>query len=90
MPISFPYDLCYTKLFEAAYLRNYPGSVPSHEISGGKGLKTSFKMMVSLAEIKQCVRRLGGVILTRFSTTLIPIHIFEDGSVQWHLIIHES
>lgn len=83
-------NLCWTGLFESAYVGNSsPKTWPGLNWLG-KGLRTSFEMMISLAGVQNYVEHDGSFIFVGFQTALIPILRLWDGSVQWHLIISES
>jgi hypothetical protein len=53
----------------------------------GKWLKLEFDVLVHAAGVEEVVLVDDTPILSGFQGALIPITLFEDGSVQWHLIV---
>jgi hypothetical protein len=83
-------DLCWTQLFEACFVGVYRPPGEHHQKPRGKGLRTTFEIMLSLAGIEDQIVYDDGIVLVGFSSALVPISLTDDGSVQWHLVVQES
>jgi len=89
--------LCWVKLFSDAYIGSHiPGyftyrpGLEEQELWKGKGLKVSFDVLIHAAGVRKVFKVDGTPILCGFTTALVPIGRFDDGSVQWHLIVAED
>ena len=51
----------------------------------GIGLELTFELMVELAENAKPLNRAGSFILIGLHSALIPVSVFDDHSIQWHL-----
>jgi tetratricopeptide (TPR) repeat protein len=93
-PHLFPHSnsLCWTKLFERAFVGSSSMSHLMPYLQIGKGLSTSFDIMVAIAGVEKVVIQDGGIILVGFCSALIPIQILNESnsSVQWHFMEHED
>ena len=85
---------CWVGLFSEAYIGvhiherfTYSTRFKETETWKGKGLKVGFPSLVHAAGVEEVVDIDGSPILCGFCSALIPIAQFEDGSVQWHLLI---
>jgi hypothetical protein len=58
--------------------------------TGQKGIELSFDDLIGLCGAECPVDRGGKIIFLGLATILIPISIFDDCSIQWHVIISES
>ena len=83
-----PYNLCWKDLFDRAYVASYslPFSSSVTLDHYGTGLRIPFDLLTAMAGIENWILRDGGLILTGFSTALIPVRVIKDKSIQWHLI----
>lgn len=78
---QLPKPSCWTELFAEGVVIE---SLLTRE--WGKGLETSFELMVTLAGIENAWPVDGGLILLGFFTALVPVARHEKtNSVQWHL-----
>lgn len=85
-------DLCWTSLFERAFLNSCSLPLPMHIFNGGRGLGASFDLLVSISGVEKAMILDGGLILVGFCAALIPMEIINarDNSVQWHFVGHED
>jgi hypothetical protein len=83
-----PYDLCWTSLFDRGFVGSFSSTGESPHI--GKGLRMPFQVMASLAGIERVIEWDHGLVLTGFSSALVPINVLHDGSVQWHMMVAEN
>jgi hypothetical protein len=74
---------CWISLFQNCVI-SVDSLIPSR--SGGRGLEVSFDNLISLSGADDFLDREGRLIIVGPSTILIPIEIFPDGSIQWHLV----
>lgn len=85
-------DTCWLDLIDGANIGVYDDSdLPANVGSSShdwvrKGLKIRFHILVHIAGIDDVVHVDGTPVLRGFQTALIPIEIFDDGSVQWHFL----
>jgi len=82
---------CWISLIEGANIGLYEGYSPANLGSPsrdwvGKGLRIPFSVLVQVAGIQEVVEIEGTPVLCGFRTALIPIALFDDGSVQWHFV----
>ncbi|KAI9667782.1 MAG: hypothetical protein M1821_000601 [Bathelium mastoideum] len=84
-PITGLKDECWEYLFESCYIVEDNQLEQSKRVLG-KGLKMPFDLMVTLAGTGYQVDVAGGIILTGYSTALIPTHL-EDEYAQFHLVV---
>ena len=81
-----PLNFCWVKLVESAYI----AWRQDHQvIHGGEGLRIRFELLVQLAAVERAIIHKGGIVLTGYSTALVPINRIQDqeNSVQWHAIL---
>jgi hypothetical protein len=58
--------------------------------TGQKGLELSFDELVTICGIEYPINRDGRVIFLGLSTILVPTAIFDDCSIQWHVILAQD
>jgi hypothetical protein len=74
---------CWRNLFSSAIV--VPSELPTDSATFGKGLETSFDLMISLAGVEFSLEINGGLVLVGYQTILVPVEICEQ-AVQFHLI----
>jgi hypothetical protein len=80
---SIPYP-CWLPLFRSlGIVSGFDLPIRTHQ----RGLELSFDHMVSLCCVEYPLERDGKIILVGLSAILLPADVYDDGSIQWHLIV---
>ena len=89
--------LCWQSLFTGACIGahasqnfTYSESFEETERWVGIGLKLEFSILIYMAGVDEIVDVDGTPVLCGFRSALVPVVRFEDGSVQWHLIVAKN
>jgi len=86
-----PYNLCWSKLFEEVTIVDRPTARCDHI---GVGLRVRFDLMMKMAAVERAVKyraeNYEGVVLTGYMTLLFPVRVYEDGSIQWHVVVKDT